>query len=703
MSGAAAAFHLWGACWAAAMSRACWQGGGAIVLAWALCRLLPRLSGPHQCWLWRLAYLKPLVAFFWTAPLALPLLTAPAASPELSSGLADLPRPSPASTLIPGYLDAGADTGRREPFNVRLGLLLIWIPGCACGGLQLFRSWRRSRRLLATGKEIRDEALLAARRALCDRMGVRPEPALLTTEELACPVLVGIGAPAVLLPASFPADFDAAQLRLMLAHELAHLKRRDLLWAWLPNLGRLLFFFHPLVWMAEREWRLAQEMACDEQALLATGACPQQYGTLLLEIIGQVQRDCPSGLLAISVAGSYATVRRRLEAIQRHRSASLPGSRALQFRLAASMLLVTGVIAGIVPWRLTARAAAPPPPGRGRAIAVEIEQKPGAVEQPRAFDDLAAERAGAQPLAVPARGRVSSSLPSAGERASGSEPGLAQAASDRAPSQDATKRHSGAAGPTDLARAATPYTRNPVIIAAEPRPRLPARLRQESTRSLPVTVAAAPPAARPGSAAVADGQAPSGPDKQPSLSPGLAAMGDGPHHADEARPDLQKIALLEGEEPLSVLHTPKALAVPAAFIGWKRAPLSDKMPGLGVWLEAGADPRDLKKMFIALRRGQSIDPRAIRDTLAAVRPEDRRAFKEMLGKIARNAATENGLPEEKPVFLVSKGILPFDKQMQEKLRRDWEAMGGEQKLPAGDANRNEKPGAVPDEELAPDF
>src|SRR5262249_20734263 len=137
------------------------------------------------------------------------------------------------------------------------GLLLLWLLGVAGVGAQVLGDWRRTRRLRSSGQAVRDEALLADCRALSRRFHGRPAPAPLPADGLPCPVLVGVARPAVVLPASFPAQFTPSQMRLMLAHELAHLKRRDLLWAWLPSLARVLFFFHPLVWLAEGEWRLA--------------------------------------------------------------------------------------------------------------------------------------------------------------------------------------------------------------------------------------------------------------------------------------------------------------------------------------------------------------------------------------------------------------------------------------------------------------
>jgi beta-lactamase regulating signal transducer with metallopeptidase domain len=69
------------------------------------------------------------------------------------------------------------------------------------------------------------------------------------------PWLEGIHAPAIIFPRSLLAACSRRELRLMLAHELAHLKRRDLQWGWLATAAHALFFFHPLVWIAGGEWR----------------------------------------------------------------------------------------------------------------------------------------------------------------------------------------------------------------------------------------------------------------------------------------------------------------------------------------------------------------------------------------------------------------------------------------------------------------
>src|SRR5438874_2231363 len=67
------------ALWLGAMIRASWQGGIALALAWLLGLAWRGMAPRFRCWLWRLAYLKLLLALFWAAPVDLPLL--PARSP----------------------------------------------------------------------------------------------------------------------------------------------------------------------------------------------------------------------------------------------------------------------------------------------------------------------------------------------------------------------------------------------------------------------------------------------------------------------------------------------------------------------------------------------------------------------------------------------------------------------------------------------
>src|SRR5262249_46448175 len=141
-------------------------------------------------------------------------------------------------------------------------------------------------------------------------------PRLVLADGLNRPCLAGIRRPVIVIPVEWVAEQSAREWRLILAHELAHARRRDLPWNWLPAAAGALFFFHPLAWLARRRANLAQEIACDALALQATGAAPAHYGALLLKVAARPRLAGEAGLLTLAVARGYRSVERRLTAMQ---------------------------------------------------------------------------------------------------------------------------------------------------------------------------------------------------------------------------------------------------------------------------------------------------------------------------------------------------------------------------------------------------
>jgi BlaR1 peptidase M56 len=208
---------------------------------------------------------------------------------------------------------------------------------------------------LRSGAALADDDLIECCAAFCRQMRVRRAPQLSVAEAVGSPVLLGGSRPVICLPRAMLSSCTGAELRLILAHELAHWKRRDLFWAWLPTVGGTLFFFHPLVWLAGREWWLAQELACDELAIRITGAPALEYGQMVLKVAAQRRTPVFPEPAAASAAGAYRSMWRRLVAIQQIRPCS-----SRRWRPMGALLTITGLVL-LVPWRLTARADAAQP------------------------------------------------------------------------------------------------------------------------------------------------------------------------------------------------------------------------------------------------------------------------------------------------------------------------------------------------------
>ena len=85
-----------------ALWRASWQGGAALLLVFVLCRAVRRIPAQAQCWLWRLAYVKLLIAGVWMVPVELRWLPPPE-TPVEASPVRDEIKPTPPAVAAPSH------------------------------------------------------------------------------------------------------------------------------------------------------------------------------------------------------------------------------------------------------------------------------------------------------------------------------------------------------------------------------------------------------------------------------------------------------------------------------------------------------------------------------------------------------------------------------------------------------------------------
>ncbi|MCC2668522.1 MAG: BlaR1 peptidase family rane protein [Armatimonadetes bacterium] len=333
----------------AGLLRATVCGGIALALAWIATRLPGLTTASARCWIWRLALLQLFVAFLWGRPVVeVPVLPAPTA-PTAAVAIAD---EAPPTGSEPASTPAAATPA--PPAAPGAGHLLagLWLLATSIGLVALGLEWRRSlgveRRLVG----IVDGPLVTRCGSLARVLGLPYVPYVGSAPEIETPTLLGMTRLTVALPPALLTTCSDADLELILAHELAHIRRKDLHWTWLPVLARTLFFFHPLVWVAQREYHLAQEGACDALAVECTGATVARYGDLLLRVSTGLGE--PNGRLAAARMGeSFSQLARRLEVIK-HAFPVTPTRRGV-----SSLLVSATAIVGLTPWQLGARAALP--------------------------------------------------------------------------------------------------------------------------------------------------------------------------------------------------------------------------------------------------------------------------------------------------------------------------------------------------------
>jgi RND family efflux transporter MFP subunit len=251
-------------------------------------------------------------------------------------------------------------------------------------GMRLVRhGWVASR--LRRRSVLVDDAILYGRLAeLARRFDLRP-PRLLTGADVPGPLLVGIFRPAIVLPAQL-LDGERETIDLVLAHELAHVRRRDLWWTWLGAAVGVLFFFHPLVWVARREERAAEEMACDALAIGVSRAAAGDYARALLAVA--VHAFAPVPALAVGVVSSRRVLEQRIIAM-RH----LANWSRRRWTVVAAVVVILGLVA-IPPWRVVAQEKGgagngDAPAAAGKAPGKDASETPSAAggERPKTVEE----------------------------------------------------------------------------------------------------------------------------------------------------------------------------------------------------------------------------------------------------------------------------------------------------------------------------
>lgn len=245
--------------------------------------------------------LRATVATTVTSPPALPIgrAEAPQAAVDAMSAMSDVAStvaPTPLSTTAPTpapmTVQPSADPlALSAPDALLVLLLALWALGSIVLLVRVLHQargvLRLRRRLLREGSKA-GPALCEALDALARDMQVRM-PDLRILPGLAGPlVLSGV----ILLP-RWAEGLDPRQQRAMLAHELAHLRRRDPLWRPLQRLALVPLFFHPLAWMAVRRLEAVAETLCDRAAAERSGG-------------GRPLAECLVECLARSAADSHA-------------------------------------------------------------------------------------------------------------------------------------------------------------------------------------------------------------------------------------------------------------------------------------------------------------------------------------------------------------------------------------------------------------
>ena len=263
--------------------------------------------------------------------------SAPAGSAVPAADAAGMVAPTPSSDQPTLIVQAAALAPQAARANWTAWLAFVWLLGAAAmlgrAGVQVAGA-ERLRRTCRPVEDARIQALFQeAQRALKLARRVR----LAVTDQLTSPAVAGVLVPTLILPLSLTTMLTPEQIRMVLLHELAHIRRGD----YLANLFQLfaesLLFFNPAVWWISRQLRVEREACCDATAIGLSGA-PADYAQTLLTVAESILQPPPAAAPAFGRSRPPSTL---LERVQRM---LIPGYRpALRLTWRAMILaMLTG-------------------------------------------------------------------------------------------------------------------------------------------------------------------------------------------------------------------------------------------------------------------------------------------------------------------------------------------------------------------------
>jgi hypothetical protein len=171
-------------------------------------------------------------------------------------------------------------------------------------------------------------------------LGLRAVPDIALSSARVSPMTWWLGRRVrIVIPRALAVGVDRDQLRWVLAHELAHVRRHDHLVRWIEWVARVVAWWNPVVWWAQRQLREAEELSCDAFVLDRLRDEPRSYARALLAVVEFLAQPAASQPVLATGMGAGATLERRFRRIMT--DAGVPSTPAwLRTSLAVATLTV---------------------------------------------------------------------------------------------------------------------------------------------------------------------------------------------------------------------------------------------------------------------------------------------------------------------------------------------------------------------------
>ncbi|MCI0338913.1 MAG: M56 family metallopeptidase [Acidobacteria bacterium] len=303
---------------------------GALILlaAGALSLLLRRTSAATRHLVWAFALLSLLILMpltltlpEWRVSLLPSLLVVPQVETETADEvvLKDLAAPGSEGIILayavqnakPAVIEQPMQKAATSllpasqalPFHWSHLALLIWLIGAVIVLARVASATIRVWALTREAEYLIDYQWTTTAKRLEAQLQLRVHIPLLKSQYVRMPMTWGILSPVVLVPAEAD-EWSIECKKIVLLHEMAHIRRCDCLTQILSHMACALQWFNPLVWLAARRLRIERELACDDY-VLRVGTRASDYASYLVDMAGSVESVSGTPQVAVGMACSH--------------------------------------------------------------------------------------------------------------------------------------------------------------------------------------------------------------------------------------------------------------------------------------------------------------------------------------------------------------------------------------------------------------
>jgi beta-lactamase regulating signal transducer with metallopeptidase domain/tetratricopeptide (TPR) repeat protein len=196
--------------------------------------------------------------------------------------------------------DGSAPKTSSSPTWWMFGTLALWSVGTVLASARLVVGSARVARIRRRASDEVDANWAVLSTGLAAKLGLARPVRLLFSADVVVPVTAGILRPVVLLPDG-ARRWNDERRRVVLLHELAHVRRGDWVALMIAQAASALYWFHPLAWSTRVRMQKDCERACDD-LVLAAGTRPSVYAAHLLSIIRSLRLSHQRALPAVAMA-----------------------------------------------------------------------------------------------------------------------------------------------------------------------------------------------------------------------------------------------------------------------------------------------------------------------------------------------------------------------------------------------------------------